>query len=211
VWLSFLELKPKLPASRTFFYIDDLLRRHQVKQAQMAWRAVADVDSAALPSDDDNLIANGSFDQEILNGGFAWRYAARGGVSILLDTAHFHAGSRSLLMNFDGEGVSDTGLWQLVTVDANSHYRFSGFMQAEEVETASGPRFELADAYTNASVARSDDLLGSTPWRELRADFTTGPNTELLRLSIGRSPASGRIRGKVWIDDLKLSRVETRR
>ncbi|HXZ81421.1 MAG TPA: hypothetical protein VEG30_15945 [Terriglobales bacterium] len=211
VWISFLESKPRLPASRMFFYIDDLLGRHQVKQAQMAWRALADIDTAIVPADNENLITNGSFDQAILNGGFGWRYEPRGGVSILLDTTHFHFGSRSLLMNFDGEGISETGLWQLVPVEPNSHYRFSGFMQAEETETASGPRFELADAYTHASVARSEDVLGSTPWRELRADFTTGPDSELLRIGIVRSPPNGRIRGRVWIDDLKLSRLEMRK
>ncbi|HMK29820.1 MAG TPA: hypothetical protein VK473_09065 [Terriglobales bacterium] len=208
VWPAVLEMKPRLPASRFFFYIDDLLKRRQVKQAGAVWSALADIDSSIVPADGDNLIVNSSFDQEILNGGLGWRYEPRGGVALSLDTAHFHAGSRSLLMNFDGAGISDAGLWQFIPVEPNCRYRFSGFMQGEEVETASGPRFEFADAYTRASLARSDDVLGSTPWREVTAEFATGPNTDLLEVSVGRWPASGRIRGKVWIDDLKLTRSE---
>ena len=63
------------------------------------------------------------------------------------------------------------------------------------------------DAYTNHSYVLTDDTLGTTPWRRQQARFQTGPNTNLLLLKIVRDPPGPLIRGKFWIDDVRL--VET--
>ena len=47
-------------------------------------------------------------------------------------------------------------------------------------------------------------VLGSNPWRLQEARFQTGPDTKLLLLKIVRQPAAPLIRGKFWIDDLRL-------
>ena len=70
--------------------------------------------------------------------------------------------------------------------------------------TASGPRFAIADAYNNASYVLTDDSMGTNPWRLQEARFRNGPNTQLVLLKITRDPAGPLIRGKLWIDDLKL-------
>ena len=51
-----------------------------------------------------------------------------------------------------------------------------------------------------------DDAIGSFPWRSINGEFITPPGVNLLELSVVRNPASSRIRGKVWIDDLELVR-----
>jgi hypothetical protein len=60
------------------------------------------------------------------------------------------------------------------------------------------------DAYTNASYVLTDDLLGTNPWRVQHTQFQTGQNTNLVLLKIVRQPGVPLIRGKLWIDDLKL-------
>jgi hypothetical protein len=60
------------------------------------------------------------------------------------------------------------------------------------------------DAYTNASYVLTDDLLDTNPWHEQHARFQTGPNTNLVLLRIVRQPGAALIRGKLWIDDLRL-------
>jgi len=47
-------------------------------------------------------------------------------------------------------------------------------------------------------------LLDTNPWHEQRARFQTGTNTNLVLLRIVRQPGVPLIRGKLWIDDLKL-------
>ena len=99
------------------------------------------------------------------------------------------------------------GLIQFIPVKPNTNYEFSAQCKTEDIESASGPRLEIADPYTNSSYVLTDDTLNTTPWRLQQARFQTGPNTNLLWVKIVRYPARPLIRGKLWIDDLKL--VET--
>ena len=56
-----------------------------------------------------NLIVNGDFSLDVLNGGFDWQYQKQQSVTLTLDPSEFHRGTRSLLIAFDGPGVSDAG------------------------------------------------------------------------------------------------------
>jgi len=55
----------------------------------------------------------------------------------------------------------------------------------------------------------SDDLRDSDFWRKADGTFTTGPDTHLLVLRIARVPAGSPIRGKLWIDGLQLTRLDS--
>jgi hypothetical protein len=46
--------------------------------------------------------------------------------------------------------------------------------------------------------------MGTNPWRLQQARFQSSPNTQLVLLKIARDPAGPLIRGKLWIDDLRL-------
>ncbi|HTE88128.1 MAG TPA: hypothetical protein VK639_04170, partial [Terriglobales bacterium] len=105
----------------------------------------------------------------------------------------------------DGQNAADAGIFQFIPVKPNTEYEFSAAYKTEEIVTASGPRFSIADAYTNASYVLTDDSLGTNPWRVQQARFQSGPNTNLLLLKISRQPAGPLIRGKFWIDDLRLA------
>ena len=109
-----------------------------------------------------------------------------------------------------GEMPAEAGIFQFIPVKPNSEYEFSGEWRAEDLDTASGPRFSITDAYSNASYVLTDDTLGTTPWRLQQARFQTGPNTNLLLLRIVRQPAAPLIRGKLWIDDLTLVEKENK-
>jgi hypothetical protein len=53
----------------------------------------------------------------------------------------------------------------------------------------------------------TDDLLGSTPWHKQDARFHTGPRTNLIFVKITRDPPGPLIRGKLWVDDVKLAEI----
>ena len=81
--------------------------------AAAAWDQAANVLNlpAYLPSPD-NLIVNGDFGLDILNGGFDWTYQTQPGVKLLLDASDFREGERSLSITFEGPGISDAGIRQ---------------------------------------------------------------------------------------------------
>jgi hypothetical protein len=53
-------------------------------------------------------------------------------------------------------------------------------------------------------LASTEDLLGTTGWREQVADFVAGPQTRLIAIKVMRVPGNPLIKGTFWLDDVKL-------
>jgi tetratricopeptide (TPR) repeat protein len=206
VWEHLIALNQEFSPKLAFPYFRLLLAKQEVAAAQTAWQQAASVNrslQAYLPSRQ-NLVVNGGFEENILNGGFDWWYQSNPHAAVAIDTSEFSGGTRSLSITFDGQSADDPGIFQFIPVKPNTQYEFGVQYRSEELETASGPRFSIADAYTGTSYVLTDDILGTNPWHPEQAQFHTGPNTKLLLLKIVREPASPLIRGKLWIDELKL-------
>src|SRR5882762_7280517 len=209
VWSRLIGLQQTFPTKLTFPYFRLLIAKQEVAAAKTAWQQLATVDGSLQPylPTRENLVINGGFEEQLLNGGFDWWYVSPPHVALAIDTSEFHSGTRSLSVTFDGPSVPEVGLIQFIPVRPNTTYQFSAQSRTEDIESASGPRFAIADAYTSASYVLTDDTLNTSPWRLQQARFKTGPNTGLLWLKIVREPAAPLIRGKLWIDDVRL--VET--
>ena len=212
VWNRLIGLHQVFSTKLAFPYVQFVLAQRDVPAAQNAWQQLAGIDRSLeryLPSPE-NLIVNGGFEERLLNGGFDWWYQPYSHVVLAVDSSEFHSGSRSLSVTFDGLSASEAGISQLMPVKPDTDYEFSAESRSEELETASGPRFSIADAYTNASYVLSDDVLGTTPWHRQEARFRTSKDTNLLLLKIVRQPAAPLIRGKFWVDDVKLVERENK-
>ncbi len=206
VWAHLIGLQQTFEAKRAFPYFRLLIAKQEVAAAQAAWQQLATLDpflQAYLPSRE-NLIVNGGFEESVLNGGFDWWHESNPHAALAIDTEVFHSGTRALSVTFDGNDVPEAGIIQFIPVRPNTEYEFSAECRTEELETASGPRFAIADAYTGTQYVLTDDSLGSNPWQLKQERFRTGPDTKLLLLKIVRQPAAPLIRGKLWIDDVRL-------
>jgi len=206
VWNRLVALKQPISIQLAFPYLRFLLTQREVQAAQNAWQQLASISpmlAAYLPTRT-NLIVNAGFEQKILDGGFDWLYRPNPHVDLTIDTSEFRSGARSLSIAFDGQNPPDAGIFQFVPVKPNTDYAFSAAYRTEDILSASGPRFSVADAYTGASYVLTDDFLGTHSWQLQQAQFRTGPDTELLMLTVTRQPGSPLIRGKMWIDDFEL-------
>jgi tetratricopeptide (TPR) repeat protein len=205
VWNHLIALNQEFPTKLAFPYFRFLIEKQEVAAAQTAWQQLAGVNRSLQPylASRENLVVNGGFEENVLNGGFDWLYESNPHAALAIDTSEFYNGTRSLSVTFDGQ-PADVGILQFVVVKPLTEYEFSAESRTEDIESASGPRFAIVDAYTNASFVLTDDLLGTNPWRLQQARFQTGPNTNLVLLKIVRQPAGALIRGKLWIDDLRL-------
>ena len=67
----------------------------------------------------------------------------------------------------------------------------------------------MQDYYGNQVLASTEDLLGSSGWRELQADFAVGPQTGLIAIKVMRVPGNPLIKGTFWLDDVKLTLAQT--
>jgi tetratricopeptide (TPR) repeat protein len=206
VWEHLIGLKQEFPPRAMFPYFRLLIASQEVTAAETAWRQAAGVDRSLQPylSSQQNLVVNGGFEENILNGGFDWWYQANAHAALSIDTSEFSAGTRSLSISFDGLNARDAGIFQFIPVKPNTDYEFSTDYRAEELDTASGPRFSITDPYSNIAYVLTDDILGTNPWRQAQAQFHTGPNAKLVLLKIVRQPEEPLIRGKLWVDNFKI-------
>jgi hypothetical protein len=206
VWNHLIALNQKFSTKLAFPYFRFLIAKQEVAAAQTAWQQLAGVDRSLQPylPSRENLVVNGGFEENVLNGGFDWWYESNPHATLAIDTSDFFNGTRSLSITFDGRNPGDAGILQFIPVKPNTLYEFSAESRTEEIESASGPRFAIMDAYANVPYVLTDDLLGTNPWRVQHAQFQTGPNTNLVLLKVVRQPANPLIRGKLWIDDLRL-------
>ena len=63
---------------------------------------------------------------------------------------------------------------------------------------------QVQDYYDNQMLASTEDLLSTNGWRELLADFATGPQTPLIAIKLVLVPSNPLIKGAFWLDDVKL-------
>ncbi len=188
-------------------YLEYLIAQHDVDHAHAAWDDLGRIDPRFRPhlSSAKNLVVNGGFEEKILNMGFDWRYVVEAPAALALDTEQFHGGSHSISVIFNGQAVVDSGLSQFIAVDANTRYNFSAYVKTDDIFAAQGPQFVISNAYTKNPLLLTEELLGTTSWRPVMGSFKTGPGTDLVSLKIMRTDPE-RITGRMWIDDVVLTR-----
>lgn len=207
MWPKLMGLQKHFEAATAGPYIEYLIQGNEIEAAHAAWQDLGRVDAnfRRYTSSSDGLVVNGEFEQKVTNMGFDWRLGPSPHVTITVDAEQAHNGTRSLALTFDGEAVADTGLSQLIAVEANTAYTFNAFVK-DDLFTARGPQFVIREAGSKATLMRSQELLGSADWTEVRGEFKTGPTSKLLALRMLREPGVERIKGRLWVDDVSVRR-----
>jgi tetratricopeptide (TPR) repeat protein len=207
VWDALMQTSDPFEKYVVYDYLRFLIQHKEVDQAVRAWQqATSRFGLTSYLPTIGNLIINGSFNFDVLNGGFDWQYQKQSGVTLTLDPSDYHSGRRSLLISFDGPGINDAGFFQFVAVQPNTNYNFSAYYKNGELEGAGGPHLTVQDMYTQAIYFDSDELNQAGFWKSVDGDFTTGPDCKLVVVHVRRLPEGSPIRGKLWIDDLRLVR-----
>jgi tetratricopeptide (TPR) repeat protein len=214
VWNALMQTEQpfeRRPADEYFRY---LIQHKEVNQAVQVWQQTAERFglSSYLPSSG-NLIVNGRFTLPMLGAGFDWQYQKQSGVRLTFDPNDVHpdpsrspAGRQSLTITFDGPGIADAGIYQLIAVQPNTTYLLSAYYKNGEIQGAGGPHFTIQDMYSQAVYYESDELKDAGFWRSVDGEFTTNSDCQLVVLHVRRLPAGHPIRGKLWIDDFHVVR-----
>ena len=201
---------------KAFPYLDALIQHRWIDQLTDAWTDLKKMNpSLTRESEQDaNLITNGDFEAEILNGGLDWRINSTPGDVISIDKSIFRDGGHSLRIQFDGkQNLSEALIFQYVPVRPNTSYQFMAYMRSQGITTDNGPRFQIRDADNPVGLSfQSSDLVGNSPWVRRQLDFKSGAGTRLLEIRITR-PLSRKLdnksAGTIWVDQLKLTPIES--
>jgi tetratricopeptide (TPR) repeat protein len=207
VWASLMQAPEPIELHNVLEYFGYLIQHKEVDQALLVWQQAATrLGLAAYLPSSHNLVVNGNFSLDVLNGGLDWQYQKQSSVELTLDPSDFHGGRRSLLVTFDGPRVNDAGIFQYIPVQPNSNYEFTGYYKTGEFDGAGGPHFTLQDMYNQTVYYESDELKDAGFWKSATGEFTTGPDCRLVVLHIRRLPEGSPIRGKLWVGDFHLTR-----
>jgi len=206
VWSRLMSLNAEVSYHDAVFYVNQLLDWQDVHGAEQAWAQLGEHSAGFRQYErgSENLVINGSFEQEILNGGFGWRIVPRG-TKIDFDDETANDGTRSARIFYDVP-VLDAGLTQLIPVDPNTSYTASAWVKSEQLETANGPRLAIFEAYTGANLGTSEPTSDTTGWKMVQVQFATPSHTSLVSLRFVRDRQDTVIRGQMWIDDVRLTK-----
>jgi len=202
-WDGIMALKQNVPLDSALPYIQYLIDEGRIERAHAAWTQIRRREGTRATGE--SLVDNGGFEDDIVNGGFSWRYQNQPHVALAIDQRDAYHGRRSLLITFDGEAVQDAGIYQFIAVEPDTGYRLSARVRTDDLEGAGAPQLLVADR-TGKPFFLSEPFAASGAWREVTGDFRTGADTKLMALRVVRVPGKTRIRGKVWLDDLSVVR-----
>jgi Carbohydrate binding domain len=203
-WDGIMARRQSPPLESAFPYIQYLLDEGQVERAHGVWSQIKRREGRGY-GDSANLVDNGGFEDDIVNGGFSWRYETAPHVALAIDQRDAYRGRRSLVISFDGDAVGDAGIYQWVAVEPNTNYHLSARVKTADLEGAGAPRLAVLDRYSGQQLFLSDEFT-SNGWREIAGNFRTDAATRLVAIRVIRVPGNTRIRGKVWLDELSLER-----
>jgi len=210
-WLRLLQLRLPFDLRQAFPYLDALIQRREPERLAAAWSALAERFPEQLGPlvTKSNLVANGSFERDLLNGGMDWRVVPVEGAVVGLDSDRAFEGGRALRIEFTGKRNLDyQHVFQYVAVQANTRYRFSGAMRVSGITTDSGPRIQVFDALDPQKLFLStENMVGTSGWSPQQLEFKTKADTRLLMVRVARPPSEkldNQIGGNVWIAQISL-------
>ena len=179
-------------------------------RAVEVWNALATKGLVAYPvlsAADGHSLTNGRFRQPFLAGGFDWRATPVDGIFVQGSNAN-----GGLRFDFSGKQPETCQLLlEFVPVVPARPYQFVVRYTTDGLDGDTGLKWRVLDAVTGA------DLIPASGWmtgserrqKEERYEFSTGPETRLVKLALGYQRPAGevRIEGSLSLEDVSLGFV----
>jgi tetratricopeptide (TPR) repeat protein len=210
LWKDLVSQKKSIALTQVAPLVDQLLWTEHYADAANVW-SYARNSSSSMGSvlSEPNLIFNGSFEQQPLNAGFDWRYTQQSYVDLNFSDPTAKDGRRALKVDFTVPQNSEYELiYQFVPVLPNHSYDLSALLKTQGVTSDSGPKLRVFDPHCLACLdASTQGVTGTSDWRRVSTRFTTGPTTEVVRISLWRPRSRTyptEISGQLWLDNVSL-------
>lgn len=187
------------------FWIDRLLREGRVGQAHFLW-------IEALPETRRKTVGNvvdGGFELPPDNAGFGWYFNPIAGATIHQESTPGVGGSQALVLDFHDRRVAFAHVQQRLALPSG-HYLLQGRTRLDGLRNERGLHWQLR-CDGGRVIAESERFQGNSRWRDFEVGFerpseSCSGQILLLRLDARIAPEQ-MIGGRIWFDDLRITRV----
>jgi tetratricopeptide (TPR) repeat protein len=200
------DLKP----SSVFGYIDRLTRKNRVPEALRLWYEALQKGQKGFrtKSERQNLVWNGSFEDEIQQGGFDWRYPEIPEAKFQIDIGTRIEGLKSLRVTFESANISTTRLYQVVPVPEPGDYLLEFYVQTAGLTTDQLPYF-LIQGFPDGSgaSARTAPFPATATWSKISVPFSVKQGCQAVTLTLVRNRSEkfdNQIKGSLWLDNVTI-------
>jgi tetratricopeptide (TPR) repeat protein len=210
-WQATVALNKAFPVVLAGPYLEWLIRQGRDQEAVSAWRDLQSHGIIRKPpaGSEGNLVFNGGFEGPLLKMGFGWRVHKEPYTRVVLDGSGPYAGDRSARVDFTvSRNDNDEPLSEIVPVTPGHSYRLQAFVRSDDISSNSGPRLRVTDPKCSRCLdVSTDGTVGTTNWHPVTVNFSTGPSTRQVQISICRFRSLAfptEISGRFWVDAVDL-------
>ena len=196
-------------------YLQRLLDAGRYQEAIGVWQDLEHLGIVKKPAAEDpgNLIFNGDFEQAVLNAGFDWRTQKVPYLSLTFPHSQAYQGRRCLRLDFTvGRNDESEAVYQSVPVIPRQEYLLTAYTRSDSITSDSGPRLRVLDPACHACLdVSSETTVGTTPWHAVTLKFSTGVQTQVVRVSLWRPRSRSfptEITGTFWLDAVSLKALD---
>jgi tetratricopeptide (TPR) repeat protein len=195
-------------------YLEQLLSHGRFQEAHAVWVELERRGTIAKPPDggQGNLVFNGGFEQPPLGAGFDWRSQPSPYASLDFADPSAYEGARCLRVDFPvSQNVELEPVCQIIPVAPGRVYTLAAYLRTKDITSECGPRLRVVDPYCSDCLSVStESTSGTTAWHSVKVSFTTGNQTQLVRVSVWRPRCRTfpmDISGSFWLDAVSLRAV----
>jgi hypothetical protein len=211
MWRRVVADSPSFPFPSAAPYLERLIRLGRIGEAVNVWQ---DLEGLGIvkrleANESNNLVFNGDFEQVPLNAGFDWRAGPTTYLAVDFSAPGAYHGAHCLRVDFTVSRNDEyEPAYQIVPVLPHHAYTLEAFVRSQDITSDTGPCLRVSDTQpAGFPDVLSQTTIGTTPWHPVRLSFSTGPQTQAVRLSFWR-PRSRvfptEISGTSWLDAVSL-------
>jgi hypothetical protein len=199
------------PFSSVQPYLERLISLGRIEEGAHVWQNLVRLGLVKNPGvgEKDNLVFNGDFEQLPLNAGFDWRAGPTNYLALDFAAPRAYHGAHCLRLDFRvGRNNDYEPVYQIVPVHSNRSYSLKAYVRSQDITSTSGPCLRVSDTRLGGfEDAVSETTVGTTEWHPVSLSFSTGPETQSVRLSLWRPRGRSfpmEISGSFWMDSVTL-------
>ena len=209
IWRRMVADSVSFPFSSVAPYLDRLIALSRIEEAVNVWQDLERLGIVKGANDKGDLVFNGDFEREPLKAGFDWRTGPPTYLAVDFFAPGAYHGAHCLRVDFTVSRNDEyEPVYQIVPVLPHHAYRLEAFIRSQEITSDSGPCLRVSDTRpAGFPDAISETTVGTTPWHPVRLSFSTGPQTQAVRVSFWRPRSRAfptEITGTAWLDAVSL-------